>query len=574
MRKLLFLGGFIIPLIGLVTTIQASTTQCDANGCIITVDWAIDEDSDSSTHTCDYTQGGLFSPDSTGSGAGKCTLRRAIREAGARSDENICPGCSPILIRFNGLTGTNGDADDVQYDVANDQWVLPIDSGSSAADHFRLKGQGLSDLLGQITIQGSGYNSAAIPMPKIMIDGGQSLEIELSDVTVNGLGFLGGMGVVFKQPDGKFINNRWGLAPDGTSIHFKDLVNNADALAGAIGVSNNNKGDNLLVQNNLISGAATKAIEINSGTVGVVVVNNTIGTRGDGTVPVVPDNLQCRGFADPFNPVLDPAEWFGGWGISAAGTGLVIENNVIAGLQNIRSINDTPPLALEVFGASHTIQNNVIGALTSTDFPGVCGQGIKFSTSTDPLDPMSFGHLVLNNIIVKSRNGFENTKGAILWSDTSLPPHLDGGNTVRGNLVINGPQKYFEMGPMISSAARSFEPGEITSIVGTAVNGISDQSNALGAASPCPNCIIDFYLDDFDGNEEALDYLGFTVAASDGSFSFTLDDPLPPNMGIRTTSTTQANNVIPNTWAGTTSEMSSVVYAPDGSDLIFADGFE
>ena len=574
MKQLMGFVLFGVILLVSPTEGEASTTQCGVNGCVITVDWALDEDSDSSTHTCDYTQGGLFFPDSTGSGAGKCTLRRAIREAGARSDDSICPGCSPVVIRFTGLNGTNNDADDSQYDAVNDQWILPIDSSSSAADHFRLRGQGALDVVGNITINGLGYNNATIPMPRVFIETSRSLEIELSDVTVDGLGFIGGMGVVFKEPNGSFTNNTWGISPDGTAVYFQDIVNNADAMAGPIGVSNNLDGDGLLVADNIFAGASTKAIEINSGTTGVVIRDNFVGTRGDGTVPTVPDNLKCRGFANPFNPTLDPAEWFGGWGISAAGTGLLIEDNVIVGLQNIRSTNDTPPLALEVFGASHTLNNNVIGIDNDFEFEGVCGQGIKFSTSSDPLDPMSFGHQVTSNVIVASRNGFENTKGAILWSDTSLPPNLDGGNTVRGNLVLNGPEKYFEMGPMISSAARAFEPGEITSIVGTTVTGVSDQSNALGSPSPCPNCIIDFYLDDTDANEEALDYLGSTTALSDGSFVFELDDPLDAGFGIRTTSTSQANNVIPNTWAGTTSEMSSVVYLPVGSDLIFADDFD
>ena len=521
---------------------------------MITVDWAIDEESDSSTHTCDYTQGGLFFPDTTGSGAGKCTLRRAIREAGARSDESICPGCSPVLIRFTGLDGNNGDGDDSQYDSVNDQWILPIDSGSSAADHFRLKGQSVLDVVGEITIRGLGNNNAAIPMPRIFIDSSSTLEIELTDVTIDGLGFMGGMGAFFKEANGIFMNNTWGLSPDSLSVVFQDAVNNADALAGPLGVSTNLNGDNMLVEDNIFAGAGTKAIQINSGTSGVIIRDNFIGTRGDGTVPTVPDNLKCRGFANPFNPTLDPAEWFGGWGISAAGTGLTIQGNVIVGLQNIRSTNDTPPMALEVFGANHTIANNVIGADSALAFEGVCGQGIKFSTSSDPLDPMSFGHQVLNNVIIASRNGFENTKGAILWSDTSLPPNLDGGNTVRGNLVSGGPEKYFEMGPMISSAARSFEPGEITSIVGTAVTGVADQSNTLGSPSPCPNCIIDFYLDDMDANEEALEHLGSTQALSDGTFTFTLSEPLDAGLGIRTTSTSQADGVIPNTWAGTTSE--------------------
>ncbi len=571
--------GAILAGTGYLSEAQGSTTVCDGSGCVITVDWAIDVEPDSSTATCDYTQGGLFRPDTTGEGAGKCSLRRAIREAGARSDESLCPGCSPITIQFTGLDGTNGDDDDANFDDSNSQWTLPLDGNATPVDHWQLRGQSILDTEGQITIAGPSYNTQT-QMPRIFVDTTQSLEIELSDVTVENLGFIGGMGVVFKEPNGVFRNNSWGLSQDGMSIVFTAPSTNPARLAGVIGVSNNLDGDNLLVENNRFAGAATKAIEIRAGSSGSMIRNNRIGLRLDDTVPDVPDNLACRGFGSITNPGIDPSEWFGGWGIAVAGTGTTIMQNQIAGLQNIRSFNDTPPMAIEVFGAAHLIDRNLIGAA----FPqgvlsryGVCGQGIKFSVATDPLDPMSFGHVVTGNFIIQARNGFENTEGAILWSDTSLPPNLNGGTTLTGNIVENGPERYFEMGPMIATATKNFEPAEITSFNGGSVSGRASVDNGLGVPSPCPNCIIDFYVDDFDANEEALAYAGQTTADGNGNFvdaPLMLPGGLPSGFGIRTTSTSQADGVIPNTFAGTTSELSRLIYAPVVAETLFSDGFE
>lgn len=542
----------------------------------IVVDWALDEEPNNNQHTCSYTQGGLFFPDSTGSGAGKCTLRRALREAGAISDDTMCSGCTPVTIVFTGLDGTNGDGDDSQFD--NGQWVLPIDDGASSSA-FGLFPQTITDVDGPITLRGLPVDvQQNNEMPRVMVQTDKSMLIDVSDVTIENMGFYGGMSVIVGEENFTFQNNTWGLAPDGMSMAFSDLGADANNLAGNHGVLSTSGADNLSVTNNIITGASTFAVEVNSQTTGNTVIGNWIGTNINGTVPEVPEALRCRAFTSPFNPVmppLDPSEWFGGAGISAAGTGLVIQDNTIVGLQNIRSTNDTPPEALTVFGALHTIELNVIGQDVMGQSRGVCGQGIKFSTQTDVLDPQNNGHLIIDNIIDSSRNGFENTKGAILWSDTSNAAFRDGGNTVRRNVVVSGPEKYFEIGPLLAAAIRTFEPAEITDIDGGQVSGGSHPSNILGDPSPCPNCIIDFYLDDENANQEGLMHLGSTVADGNGDFTFTLASPLPPGFGIRTTSTTQSNDVIPNTWAGQTTAMSKVVYGLGGDDdLIFRSNFE
>lgn len=551
--------------LGAASLVQAQT--------IIVVDWALDEEPTNNNHTCQYTQGGLFFPDTTGSGAGKCTLRRALREAGAISDPDFCSGCTPVTIIFSGLNGADANADDVQFN--DGQWILPVSNAGNVSD-FGLYPQTILDASGEITIQGPAIDvQGNNEMPVVMIESGKTLEIELSQVTIRNLGFFGGMSIHAKEADIRLENSTWGLSPDGSEVVFGDPNSNIDNLAGNHGVLGSNKAENLLVQNSIISGAGTNAIEVNANTMGLQILYNWIGTNVDGTVPPVPASLVCRTFTtiSPNPGDLDENEWFGGSGINIAGTGAVIQGNVIAGLQNIRSTNDTPPQALTVFGALHTIEDNIIGQDIHGNGIGVCGQGIKFSTRTDVLDPANNGHLVVGNVIDSSRNGFENTKGAILWTDISSPGFRDSGNTVRGNIVINGPEKYFEMGPMIASAIRLFEPAEITSVAGTVVTGGNNNSNILGDPSPCPNCLIDFYLDDSDAEEEALAHLGSTMANANGDFTFNLAAPLANDFGIRTTSTSQANDVIPNTWAGTTSTMSNQVYGVT-IDLIFRNSFE
>jgi len=98
-----------------------------------------------------------------------------------------------------------------------------------------------------------------------------------------------------------------------------------------------------------------------------------------------------------------------------------------------------------------------------------------------------------------------------------------------------------------------FNPAEVTDINGTTVTGTA------GTGNPCPNCIIELFLDDNDGINEALQSLGTTTANASGNWSFTLAAPLASGYGIRTTSTTAQYNTIPNMNAGTTAGL-SVLY--------------
>lgn len=105
-------------------------------------------------------------------------------------------------------------------------------------------------------------------------------------------------------------------------------------------------------------------------------------------------------------------------------------------------------------------------------------------------------------------------------------------------------------------ALRNFNPAAVTSIEGTAVSGTS------GAGSPCPNCTIELFLDDTDTVNEALQFLGATVADSNGNWSTTLPFELGAGQGLRTTSTTAQYNTIAGMSAGTTTKLSEL-YASD-----------
>lgn len=559
-RMVIWLIHAIVLICLTSNTSQAATT--------IKVDWALDPNPTSSNETCNYTlgSGALFRAASDG----KCTWRRAIREAGARplSDR-------PITITFTGLDGSNGDADDVQFNKS--QAVIKV-TGSTPIE---LDNQNTLDTTGNITIQGPAFDLMDGKIAKVVLESRPTLNIRVTDVTIENLGFYNGGGLYFYEKGGVFRNNVWGLTPNGQQIAYEQqFANGWNKLAGKFAVFAGSDAHGISIENNVISGAYSRAIFINGGVNNVLIRNNRIGTRIDGSVPSVPDALNCRTFttAQYSNPKIDPSEWFGGWGISMGGSNGIVTGNLLAGMHNIRTANETPPMALEIFGAKHTVSNNVIGRDANDKRVGVCGVGIKYSAQLRALDPkFNPGHSITDNLIDRSRNfnPDDPSDSALLWGESSPSTVTDGGNTVRNNLVFDSTKYYHRFSQNVSQPKKLFEPAEITSIVGTTVTGGNDPADVNDDPSPCPNCIIDFYLDDLDGKEEALEYLGSVQADAQGNFTHNLAAPIPANHGIRTTSTSTANKVIGNTFAGTTSTMSRVAYTPaPASPEIFASGFE
>ncbi len=259
---------------------------------------------------------------------------------------------------------------------------------------------------------------------------------------------------------------------------------------------------------------------------GNVVLGNKVGTRADGTVPDVPDSLKC----------LRSMTYY--------------ESN--AGLHQMQSEADTPPMAMEILGSDHIIEGNVIGVDKAGSNVGVCGQWIKVA-----------GHdtQILDNIIVDSKSGFVSaeddspTEGAIFVNDSS--PTF-GQITIRGNRVITSPSKVIEFGPAIPTddALKTFNPAKITGIDGVTVTGTS------GDDSPCPNCIVELYLDDLNDSEEGWMVLAVVTATTSGDFAATLPFPLSADSAIRTSSTSQDDVVIGNYGAGTTVGLSRLYLAP------------
>lgn len=488
----------------------------------ITVDTSADLDSSSLNKTCTYTSGVYVAA------VDGCTLRRAILEAAARPQAD-----RPIEIRFN-----LADSDPNKDLVVSGTWTLPINQTLPT-----LKTASIVNKNGQVTIDGSTQPGGRTDAPKIIINTNDfSLQVESENNIIRNLAFKGG-GVIFLKEDGNLVEDIWmGLSDDGQSIHFRTPGDEKRMAGGGVFISS----DNNTVQDNVISGAFARAVDINSSNQNNTIQRNLIGTRADGTVPVVPAAAQCL---RSFN--YDPQNWYGGWGIAVSGSNNKVLENRIAGLHILQSTNDTPPITVEIFGANHQIANNVIGLDSAGSRVGVCGQAIKVSGS---------GTQILDNTIVRSRIGFEDiVPTAILASDTSP---LFGQISVRRNLVDSGPGNIYAFGPGIPKALQEFLPARITQINGTSVVG----TNGVGSA--CPGCLIDLYSDDSDDIGETLSYLGSVSAANNGAFNFTLSQPLAAGVGIRTSSTTPSAGIIGNFGAGTTTQFSKL-YLPM-NDVVIA----
>lgn len=501
---------------------ESATTTANT---VITIDSSDDPDN-SLSRTCTYSGGGTQpAPD------GRCTLRRAIIEASARPQSD-----RPIQIVFDlANDDPNRDRD------AQGAWTIVLDSSFPS-----LKTPSITNRNGEVIIDGDTQPGGRSDGPKILIDTKDySLLVDSENNEIRNLALING-GAIFLQQDGNLVEHVWlGLSGDGQSIQLRTPAQPQRLATGGINIF---ASDNI-VRHNTIAGSFSFAININGGTTNNQILNNQIGTRADGTVPAVPEAIQCL---RNFN--YDPTNWYGGWGIGLAGTGHLVSDNRIAGLHILQSANDTPPMALEIFGSTHTIEGNIIGVDSAGAQVGVCGQGIKVSGN---------GTQIVDNTIIRSRTGFEDTSGmaldgAILASDSSP---LFGQITVRGNIVIDGPGQIYVFGPQIPMALRQFRPARITAINGTQLTGMNGIDKD-GNVSACPNCIIDFYLDDLDDTGETLVYLGSTTADANGNFTFNMSQPLGAGEGIRTSSTTTSSGVIGTLGAGTTSRFSGL-YLPD-----------
>ncbi len=495
---------------------------------VITVDTAEDRtqsDIDNnganlSKYTCGFTQGAFFFP----APDGKCTLRRAIVEASARPQSDRTDG---IHIEFD-IPANDPNAD---LEVAG-TWTIQLESVLPP-----LKTDSIIDLNGAVTIDGSTQPGGRTDGPPIIIDSGDtSLEVESKNNTIRHISWKGGGAIFLKnKADANTVEFIWmGLTDDGQDIHFRDVNDRKRLAIGGFVIAS----DNNILAASVISGAFAKAVNIDGGSDNLV-KNNYFGTRADGTVPEIDESVKCLASFS-----YDPALWYGGWGMAVSGSRNEVSGNVFLNMHIMRSTNDTSPPALEIYGADHEILFNKFGVDENDVDSGTCGHAINITGS---------GHDIIQNEMANTRVSFEDGEEAAMFSRDSSP--LFGQNTIQGNIVRDNPGKIVIFSGTIKDSLKFFKPPRITSIDGTTLTGRAETDY------PCPDCTIDLYVDDTDEIEEALVYLGQTVADSDGNFTFEMPQAMSAGFGIRTMATVNNSGVINGFGPGTTSEASQL-YTP------------
>lgn len=514
-------------------------------------------------YTCNYTSGAIYSPAPNGI----CTLRRAVLEAGVRPNSD-----RPINILFDIPTT------DPNYDATLGVWEVQIDSSFV----WEIDRRFITDDGGQVTIDGDSQPIGRNDGPRIMINTnsensptfGRSLEIRTSNNVVQGLGFHGG-GQIILYEENNIVQNVWmGLTNDGSELRPASNASSqalrSMARGGIIMPGQNSNGN--LIQNNVILGASERAISITGGD-GNEILNNFIGTNADGVVPIT-GTIDCTRDLD-FNPLL----WYGGRGIRVTGSDNTISENTIAGLHATQSVNDTPPISMEIAGTNNVIVDNAIGVDAGNAPVGVCGQGMLIQGTEG---------IVTDNHLFFTRNGFEpNDVGtefdaAILmqsftgqgtgdpdrwmkvWNNT-----IDGGNFPEANF-----HAYRFAGPGVPIEMRQFIPAKVTSINATSVSGTNGDPLPLGPDTHCPGCTIYLYLDDDDDRIESFELLGTATADASGNWSTSISRLLAGNEGIRTQSESSAPDVMHIYDVQTTTRLSDDLYVDPAPQIVFRDSFE
>ncbi|MDY7078473.1 MAG: hypothetical protein SXV54_16280, partial [Chloroflexota bacterium] len=211
-----------------------------------------------------------------------------------------------------------------------------------------------------------------------------------------------------------------------------------------------------------------------------------------------------------------------------------VERNVIAGmLFASQDPENSPPDGIEVSGKHNTIQNNYIGKDANGDEVGVCGIGIYVNNM--------FNRFIDNDVAQTGLYAL-----GIFGSGISLDAI-----TLQGNTFEDVPS-LIEFGPTVPINWTNFNAAKITNVAGTTVNGTA------GDDSPCPYCQVELFLDDGDEYVEALRPITVVTATADGTWTATLTETLPPTRGLRTASTTQNFDVIPDFEIGTTTDFADL----------------
>ena len=461
-----------------------------------------------------------------------CTLRRAIVQA-----RGLSVGERPVLIDFD-IPATPEEG----YDAGLGIWKIHPLKTTDPSVFRRLYG-------GQVTIDGATQPGGRTDGPKIFIIGpdngnkdglivGENNTGSHDGNVIRGLAFQNFKTHLIINSNDNIVEQNWfGLSDDGTDVFLRD--DEPEDGSGSAGVAFSAGVEDNVVQYNVFLGfdgvAAAVRGERNT------FARNFVGTIANGSVP----DKQT----DP-DLICTTVDWLGGGGISLEGEEQLVEHNVFAGLRQEIFYASTQPDAIRSAGSEHTIQNNLIGEDISSVEVGVCGRGIYLISSPQDVQ-------VLDNFIVDPG-----------LSGISLNGVLYDANTLRGNAIkqsrswlqVEGNPKAedaIQLGPSLPDAFVNFQPAKIAELSGLSVSGTS------GDGSPCPDCIIELFLDDVDMVVEAQPLQIIVTADGDGNWTATLPFAPSPPYGLRTTSTTARYNTIANMSAGTTTGLSTL-YRPSG----------
>jgi hypothetical protein len=440
-----------------------------------------------------------------------CTLRRALVEANS-------PGIPrPVQIRFAVPLSDEG------YLEAVDAWLFNI-----GAELPIIGRDG-----GQVTIDGTTQPDGRNDGPRIIVNG-RTFQVGVGVINadeniIRGLAFQNAD--IQVGSDNNRIENNWlGLSADGQRPY---QITDDPRSVGNAAIDVNNSNDNIIRENVVTSGNGIDIQGDNN-----TVAGNFVGTRADGTIPEIPANRFCQQGA-----VFDT--WRGGGGIDVNGSNNTIggtdptDRNVLVSLL-IQGASFNPAIAF--FGGSgNTAQNNYIGRDANGNDVGTCSVGIRAEGANLQL---------IENVIVGT-----GAEAISVVTERFTTENI----TWRSNVIIDPADKngvFFNQN--VPDALKLFESAIITSIEGTTVEGTS------APGSDCPECIIEVFLDNDDDVIETLEPLALATAASDGSWTATIPAPLDANEGLRTSSTTDAFNVIENFPAGTSADFSADVYNEAG----------
>lgn len=543
----------LLPLIALAsTTVHALTT--------IVVDSTEDlaDSINHSKHTCSFTSGAFYYP----APDGKCTLRRATLEAGVRPDAD-----RPVRIEFDIPTTDPG------YDPALKIWEVQIDESYPWVINRRF----ISDDGGQVTIDGDTQPGGRNWGPKIMVNTnrdnnpifGRSLEIYTSNNILRNLGFHGGGQIILYEGSNKVSHVWMGLNNSGGSMKLASTASTQARRSLARGgiIMPNEDSDNNHIHHNTIIGAVERAIRVTSGGDNNLIEFNDIGMNRFGEVPLASyPGIDCTR-----DPDYSGSLWYGGEGIQVTGNMNTVRNNTLAGLHKTQTTNETPPIALEIYGTGNTVRNNVIGRDKSDNAVGVCGQGILVGGDET---------VVTQNTLFFSRNGFDPTDidtefdsaiitQSFIGQDQDDPwikvfdNHIDGGDQVESTY-----HSYRFSSPGVPIELRQFTPAKVISIKNTLISGTNGDDSILGYSGFCPDCTVYLYVDDRDDRIESFELIGTARADANGDWSTTLSRSLEPGEGIRTQSMSNAADVMHIFGAKTTSELSNDLYLPSRRNML------